>query len=239
MTYVLFWDIDGTLLTTGRAGIYAWEEAMKKVLGVSGDLSGFTTGGLTDIKIAENLVEAYGNGAGPDTVMSLVRSYEQHLPGSLTRKQGRVLPGVHELLQYFRDRDGVLSLLLTGNTEAGARIKLTYYGLSEFLTAGAFADDVPDRVAIARKAAKLAHKLAGGPIPPQRMFVIGDTPHDIECGKAIGARTVAVATGSYSASDLERERPWLTLEGLPGPEEFVLALGLDIPAAGGDKHGRS
>ena len=239
MKYVLFWDIDGTLLTTSRAGIYAWEEALKQVLGVSRDLSAFPTAGLTDIKIAEGLVEAHGNGAGPDTVMSIVRTYERHLPESLTRKQGRVLPGVRELLEYLRDREGVLSLLLTGNTEAGAKAKLAYYRLSEFFTAGAFADGVPDRIAIARKAATLAHRLAGGPVPPQNMFVIGDTPHDIACGKAIEARTVAVATGSYSASDLERERPWLTLERLPGPEEFVAALGLDTRAGWGDKHGRS
>ena len=239
MKYVLFWDIDGTLLTTGRAGIYAWEEALKQVLGVSLDLSNFRTAGLTDFNIAGSLVEAHGNSAGPDTVTRVVRAYEQHLAGALTRKQGRVLPGVFELLQYLRDREGVLSLLLTGNTEAGAKAKLAYYRLSEFFTAGAFADGVPDRVAIARKAATLARRLAGGQVPSKRMFVIGDTPDDIECGKAIEARTVAVATGFYSASDLERERPWLTLERLPRPEEFMAALGLDTRASGGDKHGRS
>ncbi len=73
----------------------------------------------------------------------------------------------------------------------------------------------------------MAVERAGGPVDPQSTFVIGDTPHDVRCGNAIGSRTVAVASGTYSVEELERHEPWLALERLPEPARFAELLMLD------------
>lgn len=216
---VLCWDIDGTLLLTGRAGVLAWEEALAAATGKPVDLSRLDTAGRTDWEIAADLAVRFG--LGPERREELVRRYEAALPAALARKTGRVLPHVRETLEAVRSSTDILSLLLTGNTEAGGRAKLRHYGLDSYFPHGAFADGAPDRAAIARRALAQAEALAGRPVPPGRVFVIGDTPHDIACARAIGARAVAVATGSYPIEALRREAPWWALEALPPPEAFL------------------
>lgn len=226
MTYVLCWDIDGTLLTTGRAGIFAWEEAVLKVLGVSCDLHALPTAGLTDLEVAKKLLVTYSQATEPDLIIKLVRAYEHSLPSCLPRKVGHVLPGVREVLEYFKSRTRVTSMLLTGNTRSGAEAKLMYYGLNDYFKYGAFADDSVDRVSIAFKALSLARQSLEGCVSLEKVYVIGDTPYDIRCGKAIGARTVAVASGSHTFSELEQDGPWLILQQLPDPKQFAALLGL-------------
>jgi phosphoglycolate phosphatase-like HAD superfamily hydrolase len=128
----------------------------------------------------------------------------------------------------------VLSLLLTGNTRGGARAKLAHYGLLQYFQGpdggeapfGAFAEHGEKREAIAAAALALAEKTVGERIPGERCFVIGDTPHDVSCGRAIGARTVAVATGGYGLAELQACAPWRLWERVPEPEEFERTLGL-------------
>lgn len=224
MTAVLFWDIDGTLLTTGRAGIFSWEDALRIVLGVTADLTDFHTSGLSDVEIGLRLLETYGGSKDPELNMRLVRAYEERLPASLPRRQGRVLSGVREVLDHLSGKRDIVSLLLTGNTRAGARAKLQYYGLADYFRGGAFAEDAPDRVSIATRALAVARELVGDSLSPDNTYVIGDTPHDISCGKAIGARTVAVATGTYTAAELQSHGPWVTIAQLPPPEDFCRLL---------------
>src|SRR5262249_54214575 len=104
------------------------------------------------------------------------------------------------------------------NVAGGAEAKLRHYGLWDFFGAGgAFSETGSDRPSIARR----ARELAGSP-PGERIIVIGDTPHDVACGKAIGARTLAVATGpGYTRAELEACDPWHTLDALPAPGDFV------------------
>jgi phosphoglycolate phosphatase-like HAD superfamily hydrolase len=118
----------------------------------------------------------------------------------------------------------VVSLLLTGNTAAGARAKLAHYGLGDYFLWGAFADGAPDRAAIAHRALTLVRKITGAHPSLERTYVIGDTPRDILCAQAIGARAIAVASGTYGAEELERYRPWWVLESLPEPETFLKRL---------------
>lgn len=217
---VLFWDIDGTLLTTARAGIFAWEDAVRDVAGRVMSLQGLETAGMTDVEIARRILENAGLESRSEAVSLLIRRYEDLLPSRLPLRQGRVLPGVRELLEHLRPRPDVHSMLLTGNTAAAARAKLSYYGLAPYFSRGAFADDGEDRVAIARRAAEMAHDphARGG---PPRLFVIGDTPHDIRCGEAIGALTIAVATGPYTVDELAACRPWWVVDRLPDPPAFL------------------
>jgi phosphoglycolate phosphatase len=223
VTHYLFWDIDGTLLTTARAGIFAFEEACEEVLGERIDMSTLRTAGLTDAEIARDLVAETGvtdNGA----VGALLAAYERLLPERLGWREGRVLPHVRENLEALSDRDDVVNMLLTGNVAGGAEAKLRHYGLWKYFseTGGAFSVEGCDRPAIARRARELAAE-HGGEVPPgERMVVIGDTPHDVVCGKAIGARTVAVASGpGYGLEELRACEPDVALRELPAPSEFV------------------
>jgi len=220
MVSVLFWDIDGTLLTTGRAGIFAWEDATLEVLGRQLDFSALNTAGLTDVEIATDIIARIGKSRDTLAVQRLVGLYEQLLPSALPRKQGCVLPGVREILDAVSLRDDVVSALLTGNTKLGAVAKLQYYGLETYFDFGAFSGEHKKRSAIATQALMLAHENVSG-FESERAFVIGDTPHDIRCGQAISVRTIAVATGQYSVSKLAVHKPWRTLENLPGADSFL------------------
>jgi phosphoglycolate phosphatase len=227
VTLYLFWDIDGTLLTTARAGIFALEEATAEVLGERIDMRTMRTAGLTDAEIARELVTSRGVD-DPAAVGALLAAYERLLPERLGWREGRVLPNVRENLDALSGRADVVNMLLTGNIAGGAEAKLRHYGLWDYFAenGGAFSTEGCDRAAIAYRARALAAE-HGGEVPPgERMVVIGDTPHDVACGKAIGARTVAVATGPvYGLEQLRACGADVALPELPGAPAFADALG--------------
>jgi phosphoglycolate phosphatase len=219
----LFWDIDGTLLTTARAGIFALEEACEEVLGERIDLATMRTAGLTDAEIAKLLADSRDRG-DEETVRALLDAYARLLPDRLGWRQGEVLPNVRENLDVLAGREDVTNMLLTGNIPGGAEAKLRHYGLWDYFGAGgAFSEYGSDRPSIARRAAELAGHPEG-----ERMVVIGDTPHDVSCGKAIGARTLAVASGpGYTLAELEVCEPDHALTELPEPDALLALLGLE------------
>ncbi len=222
---LVFWDIDGTLLTTGRAGIFAWEEALSEVAGIDADLETFDTAGIPDFGIARRLLGEYAGEADPtaDAVRRLVTAYEDRLPAALSRRQGRVLPNVREILVALTTEPGAHSMLLTGNTRRGADAKLRHYRLAEFFHEGAFSEGDLDREAIAGVALERATS-AGYGADISRIFVVGDTPHDVRCGRSIGVRTVAVATGGYDEAALAASGAWKVLPELPPAGEFLALL---------------
>ena len=216
---VLFWDIDGTLITTGKAGVPAWEQAVRETTGREFNLASIRIAGLTDYQIAVRTFELLGVPAEESKLREMVERYENLLPTTLPQRKGRVMPHVREVLEDTSRRSDVRSYLLTGNTRGGARAKLTHYGLAQYFPDGAFAEDLGDRPSIAARALELARR--AGPLDEDRLFVIGDTPHDVHAATAIGARTIAVATGGYSIAELEAHRPWRTFEELPEPGAFI------------------
>ena len=217
MTVVLFWDIDGTLLSTARAGVFAWEGAIREVLGSDRSLDSFPTAGLTDAEIAGKLAKECG--AGLDRVVPTLRRYEELLPSCLPMRTGHALPNVVKILDRIKSFPDVVSIPLTGNTAIGAQAKLTHYGLSGYFDGGAFSEDGDARATIARRALDLARSRHGD-VRAEDTYVIGDTPKDIACGKVISARTVAVATGVYTLDELVEYDPWWAIEQLPEPDEF-------------------
>jgi phosphoglycolate phosphatase-like HAD superfamily hydrolase len=230
---VLFWDLDGTLLTTARAGVYALEEAAHAVLGVDVDLQRLRTSGLTDAQIAELVLREPGYAAagqpdrdGPEQVARFLEVYGAALPRHLPRRQGRVMPSVMAILEDLATDSQVLSLLLTGNVEAGARAKLRHYRLDHLISEGAFCRGPGERALIAHEALRLARQRLGVTPDPQRTYVIGDTPHDIACARALGLRCIAVATGEYSSHDLAADGAWCVVETLPDPVQFRALIGL-------------
>jgi len=216
---VLFWDIDGTLLTTGKAGVPAWEAAVREVTGREFELATIRVAGLTDYQIAVQTFKILGLDPEEAAVRRMVRRYEDLLPSFLPLKRGTVLPHVREILEQLESHVDVRSYLLTGNTRGGARAKLTYYRLMQFFPDGAFAEDAGDRSTVATRALELAKRC--GPVSDEALFVIGDTPHDIYGANAIGARTIAVGTGGYSVEELRAHHPWKMFSELPPPDEFI------------------
>ena len=220
---ILFWDIDGTLLTTGRAGIFAWEASATDIAGYHVDLQMLQTAGLTDFAIGRVILEQLKLPSNGELLNRIVQQYEGYLPDMLPRRQGRVLDGVKPLLEHVRnDCPEFILYLLTGNTPLGAKAKLNHYGLYDFFKDGAFADQNGDRIDIAKRALSMATE--AHPVPIERIFVIGDTPKDIQCGQAIGAKTIAIASGDYSFEILESYEPWRTLPGLSDTSQFLALL---------------
>ena len=228
---VVFWDIDGTLLTTGRAGIFAWEDACREITGHALDFSSLKTDGLTDHQVALAIFKQAGRPPDDEALERMVRFYESRLPERLHMRKGRVLDSVREILEHLRaHRPDVHSMLLTGNTAAGARAKLEHYQLQEFFEGGSFSLDQGPRSGIAERAlAAVREKFPDAAVEPGHVFVVGDTPHDIHCAQAIGARTIAVATGGgYQADDLRKHGAWRVVETLPSPAEFELLIDLPV-----------
>lgn len=220
---VLCWDIDGTLLTTKRAGVFALEAAAAEITGIPLDLSLLNTAGLTDRQIAADILRLANINLDRALIEQMLSLYAQYLPGSLPKRQGYVLKNVKAILDCLQQRDDVLNLLLTGNIEAGAKAKLTYYGLMDYFQEGGFADNAENRIAIASKAKSIAEEKLGK-LSSEQIYVIGDTPHDIECGHSIEARVIAVATGTYTLEELEKYQPWWGISQLPEPQAFLSKL---------------
>ena len=216
---ILFWDIDGTLITTGKAGVPAWEQAVRETTGREFQLSSIRIAGLTDFQIAVRTFELLGLVADDSSLQRMIRRYEDLLPETLPTRRGQVLPHVLEILDALRVRADVRSYLLTGNTRRGAAAKLTHYGLRDYFPDGAFAEDTRARATIAARGLELARRV--GEIDEESLFVIGDTPHDIECANAIGAKTIAVATGGYSVDELRPHGPWRIVSELPPASDFI------------------
>jgi len=217
--------MDGTLLSTPQAGVFALEDAAREVLDVEPDFSSLKTPGLTDFQVATVAIEAAGGEPSAATVEAFVRVYERELPGRLHARRGSVLSGVEAILEDLAGREEVVSLLLTGNTEAGARAKLGHYGLLGYFPGGAFSEDGSDRATIAARARDLAAERLGSAPAPERTWVIGDTPRDVECGQAIGVRTLAVASGGASLEELRASDPTVAIAALPAPEAFLELVG--------------
>ncbi|MEJ7891583.1 MAG: HAD hydrolase-like protein [Solirubrobacteraceae bacterium] len=223
MTVVLLWDIDGTLLSTSRGGVRALELAAREVSGADADLSKMHTAGLTDGQIAGRILEAQGVDAGAEAVQRFLRVYERELPAALGTRQGKVMPGVDAILDELDSDAGVRSLLLTGNTEAGAGAKLAHYGLTRYFDeGGAFCVDGAARATIAERAVEHS----GPGFETDRALVIGDTVHDVECARAIGVRCLGVGTGGGTVAELEDAGAWKALEQLPEPSAFRTLIGL-------------
>jgi len=222
---LVFWDIDGTLLTTGRAGIFAWQEALAAVAGVEADLWDFDTAGHPDFGIAERLLREAAGIEEPDAglVRRLVEEYEERLPAALDRRAGRVLPNVREILEALAGDPRATSMLLTGNTRRGGRAKLEHYGLAGFFKEGGFSDGASDRPAIARLALERARALGAGR-DAASVFVVGDTPHDVRCAESIRAKSIGVATGAYRPDELESAGAWRVFAELPPAREFLALL---------------
>ncbi|NIP86178.1 MAG: HAD hydrolase-like protein [Planctomycetales bacterium] len=221
---ICLFDIDGTLVQTGGAGKAAVEAALAGEFGVEQGASNVPFSGRTDRAIVRDLFLLHGIDDTRTTWDQFRTAYLQHLPAELASRSGSVLPGILALLQTFAPRPDVLSGLLTGNIAAGAKAKLTYYQLNHFFTFGGFGDHHFDRADVAREALNAARAEAEDNVPPEDVWVIGDTPWDVRCARAIGANVVAVCTGSHPPRELAAEGPDILLTDLADPAPVIDAI---------------
>ena len=222
--FLLLFDIDGTLITSGGAGEKALQDAMLERFGVKDGLRGITLAGATDGLIARTMLEKQGIEPTPANLTSLLDGYLHFLPQHVPVHSGFLMPGIVDLLERLRTRDDCVLALLTGNLVRGAEIKLSHYGVWHYFDFGAFADDHSERNELGKFARARAMERHGEEFPSERIFVIGDTPRDIECGKAIGARTVAIATGNYSREELAAHTPDFLFDDLTDTDAVISSL---------------
>jgi phosphoglycolate phosphatase len=198
---VLF-DVDETLVHTGGSGARSWSVAFDKLYGVPADIGAHTSAGETDPQVARATFRAVlGRDPSDDELGKLYAQYLLHLAEDiLTSEQYRVLPGAVQTLEKLGEA-GVTLGLVSGAMEGAARTKLIPANLNRFFVFGAYGSDSPDRAELTRVAIAKAARLHGG-LSPAQVFVVGDTPHDIEASTAAGAVPVGVASGHYSTDEL-------------------------------------
>ena len=225
---VALFDIDGTLLWTKGAGRRAMERALKANIGTTGPAD-HRYDGKTDRQIVRESMSLSGfSDADVDSKMDAVlASYLDELVVELDRADHgvEVLPGVRELLDALEPRDDVVLGLLTGNVVAGAERKLRVVGIDfARFPVGAFGSDGEHRhdlpaIARDRAAAHLGREVSG-----ERCVIIGDTPSDVACGRGIGARAIAVATGHYDVASLEACNPHAVFRDLTDTDAVVRSI---------------
>jgi phosphoglycolate phosphatase len=201
-TAVLF-DIDGTLIDTGGAGARSWQRAFLELYGLPGDITHFSEVGMTDPVVAQQtFVGTLGREPRVGELATLIAAYVRVLPEEVAASKGyRVLPGVVELLRRLF-ADGTVLGLVSGNVEGAARIKIERAHLNRYFPFGGYATDSADRVELTRAAIARTGDLRDRPIDPAHIFVVGDTPRDVEAAHGAGAISVAVATGAYTVAQL-------------------------------------
>jgi len=224
---IYLFDIDGTLITSGGAGVHSFTEAVRTFCGGTAALEGINFAGNTDTGIARSVLVAAGMEPTDAHVMGLLDAYLSILPGRMGLHDGRLLPGIIPLLDSLKERPDCVLALLTGNLAAGAEVKLSHYGVWHYFGFGAYADDHHLRNKLGPVAAARALEEHGEEFTPDRIYVIGDTPRDIECGKAFGALTVAVATGHYSREELTSHHPDFLFDDFSDPAAVMAAIAPD------------
>ena len=226
--FVLF-DIDGTLVLSGGAGARAMSRAFEQVFGVRDAVAGISMNGRTDAWILAHVAERHAFRCEPRDVQVFHDTYVGFLKEELEHPGPRkgVMPGVPALLDALGSRNDVYLALLTGNFEAGARVKLEYFDLWRHFACGAFGDAAPERNGLLQRALDTV-RASGGPVPdPSDVIIVGDTPLDVAVAIAGGARSIAVATGGHDLAALEASGADVVLPDLSDLGSVLVAIGLE------------
>jgi phosphoglycolate phosphatase len=224
---LILFDIDGTLLLSGGAGVRAMTRAFEEVFGVANGFANADVAGRTDTFLLSQAFERHGLPDTPDAHMQFRAAYVPILRDEIRKPpQGRagLMPGIQPLLEALDGRDDLHIALLTGNFEPAAYTKLDHFGIGGYFEWGAFGEESADRNELARVARRRAEERAIPNAAVDRAVIIGDTPHDVTCARAIGARVIAVATGNYSLDQLARAGADVTLPDLSSTFEILPLL---------------
>jgi phosphoglycolate phosphatase-like HAD superfamily hydrolase len=219
---ILLFDIDGTLVSTGGAGAVAWRQAFEELHGIPADIGQFTDAGMTDPDVGASTFEAVlGRRPTAHELAELIQRRLEHLPEAVAASEGyRVLPGVPERLRQL-SRDGHLLGIITGNGDGAAFIKLTRGDLSRWFSFGAYASAGLDRAGIVRQAVQRGEAMLGQDVPNTEIYVVGDTPLDVQAAHAAGCTAIGVATGHFDAAALREAGADHVVETMEEPFTFL------------------
>jgi len=220
---LLLFDVDGTLILSGGAGIRSVNQAFLRLFDVPDAMARCRPDGKTDPAIFREVArQTMGRDLSAEEVAKVAEAYLEALEDEVRTSAGyRVMPGVPRLLEALAPLTHLVLGLATGNLERGARLKLERADLNRYFGTGGFGSDSEDRTALVREAIRRGALEAPGPLGPEDVVVIGDTPRDIEAARGAGAICVAVATGSVSLEQLRRHGPAAALSDLADPSAFL------------------
>ena len=226
---LVLWDVDGTLMNSRGTIRHARVQALRAVYGLDGEIRRVAGGGMTDPQLTLETLLAHG-WAEPAAIERLDAFRDAYLEGLHAARDTltadlEVLPGVPETIERLHEL-GVAQSLLTGNYEPAARLKVSAAGLDRRLDfeLGAFGSDNRDRLCLVPVALEKARRRLHPSMNAGDIVVIGDSPRDIACARAGGARAVAVATGPHPVEELATFHPDALLERLSDTDATIAAL---------------
>lgn len=223
-THLVLFDIDGTLVHCGATPRRVFKQALLEVFGTAGPIDNWIFDGKTDPMIVRELMAEAGVEHNGDMVERALNLYSAALQIELPKElDKKVYPGVRELLEEL-GKHSVLLGLLTGNIKPGAKAKLESLDLWQHFPFGAFADDSAVRKELADIAVRRAFELSGQKFTGKQIVVVGDTEHDINCGRHLGVKTIGVGTGRTSAKELLKHGAELVFEDFRDYGEVVRAI---------------
>ena len=203
MVRLVLFDIDGTLVLTGGAGTRAFSETFSHIFGLKHGTERIKFAGRTDVSLVREFFQIHGVPESPENFRQFFDNYVFWLEHVVAQSTGGPCTGVARFIKDLLALPQPPMLgLLTGNIRLGAEIKLRRFGLWDFFVMGGFADDHEERNHIAVAALQRGRRVLDAHLQPQEVVVIGDTPFDVRCGKFIGAKTLAVATGGSKYAEL-------------------------------------
>ena len=222
---VLF-DIDGTLLSAGGISARTFEAALQEVFGTVGDAAGFDYSGKTDPQIVRELMKGAGFSQGEieERRPRALARYREGFAAAIRPNHIQAKPGVSALLEALEDRSSVTLGLLTGNLEPTARLKLAPLDANRYFPFGAFGSDDDDRYRLPPIALARARDAVGIPFAGPDAVIVGDSIHDVLCGRELGVRAVAVATGKTSPERLAEANPDALLDDFSDTGTAVSAI---------------
>ena len=220
---LLLFDIDGTLVRTAGVGRNSMERAFKKIYGVENGFENIQMMGRTDPSIFQEALDNHNLHWDGDKADAFREDYFKILREEIEvpRPGKHLCPGISQLLMEVEKRPDLVLGLLTGNWQISAYIKLHYFGVDTFFSFGAFGDDSALREELVPFALKRYQEKHRSILQKEDVFVIGDTPADIQCAKPYSARTIAVATGFHAIEELASERPDYLFENLGNVKEIM------------------
>ena len=223
---LLLFDIDGTLILSGGAGLRALNQTFHELFQVQDAFTGITTAGRTDGEIIDEALRQSQITSTEAVLVEIQRRYESRLTEEIQLPGPRkgIMPGVEDLLMFLSVRRNVTLGLLTGNFQSTAKIKLDYFGLSDYFLCGAYGRDALHRNALVDIAKQRAKLLGVEILSARDILIVGDTPLDVACARAAGSKMAAVATGQFDVVALEKAGAEIALENLRDRQPFLELL---------------